>query len=158
MLTPSSAYDAAVTQESNKTEPDLSYLPNLRPAISIMHLMITCIHTVLIPLASSNTTVRREMEKTTNLAINRMEEKTNNVIQRTIDVILNWVSKLLAGQKKSDFRPKDVAVEGGGVWLEMLQTPVSRYPLLAIPLKKRISLGPNSVKLIDLPLRLRFPN
>ncbi|KAH0536967.1 hypothetical protein FGG08_006195 [Glutinoglossum americanum] len=117
------ACDAAATQETSKTEPDLSYLPHLRPAISIMHLMITCIHTVLVPLASSNTTVRREMEKTTNLAINRMEEKTNNVIQRTIDVVLNWVSKLLAGQKKSDFRPKDVAVEVGSVWLEMLQTP-----------------------------------
>ena len=111
-----------MTQENSKIEPDLSYLPNLRPAIGVMHLMITCIHTVLIPLASSNTTVRREMEKATNLAINRMEEKANNVIQRTIDVATNWVGKLLAAQKKSDFRPKDV--EGGGVWLEMPQTTV----------------------------------
>ncbi|KAI9761126.1 MAG: Exocyst complex component 5 [Geoglossum simile] len=115
------AYDAAVTQETSKTEPDLSYFPNLRPAINIMHLMITCIHTVLIPLASSNTTVRREMDKATNLAITRMEEKANSVIQRTIDVTMNWVGKLLAVQKKSDFRPKDI--EGGGVWLEMPQTP-----------------------------------
>jgi exocyst complex component 5 len=89
--------------------------------------MIMCINTVLIPLAASNLTVRREMEKTTNLAVNRMEEKTNNVMQRTIDVILVYVGKLLAAQKKSDFRPKDDGVAG---WLEMLQTPVSFTRLL----------------------------
>ncbi|KAI9878429.1 MAG: Exocyst complex component 5 [Pleopsidium flavum] len=115
--------DFAVFQESAKNEPDLSYLPNLRPAISIMHLMIACIHTVLIPLAASNLTIRRDMEKTTNIAVNRMEEKVNSVMQRTIDVALAWVSKLLANQKKSDFRPRDDALSGGGSWLEMLQTP-----------------------------------
>lgn len=121
----SSANDFVVSQEAAKNEPDLSYLPNLRPAISIMHLMIACINTVLIPLAASNITIRRDMEKTTNIAVNRMEEKVNSIMQRTIDVALAWVSKLLANQKKSDFRPRDDALSGGGSWLEMLQTPVS---------------------------------
>ncbi|KAI9847403.1 MAG: Exocyst complex component 5 [Sclerophora amabilis] len=114
------AADFASNQENSKTEPDLSYLPNLRAAITIMHLMITFINTVLIPLAASNLTVRREMEKTTALAVNRMEDKTNLVMQRTIDVVVTWISKLLAGQKRTDFRPKE-----GGVDIATLQTPVS---------------------------------
>jgi len=88
----------------------------------MMHLMLTCINTVLIPLAASYITVRREMEKTTNLAINQMEDKVNLLMQKTIDVTLTWVGKVLATQKRTDFRPKEEA--GGGSWLELLQTPV----------------------------------
>jgi hypothetical protein len=76
-------------------------------------------------LAASNITIRRDMEKTTNIAVNRMEEKVNSIMQRTIDVALAWVSKLLANQKKERFQTRDDALSGGGSWLEMLQTPVS---------------------------------
>lgn len=117
------ALEAATSQESTKTEPDFSYLPNIRAAISITHLMITCINTVLIPLAAGSITIKRDMEKLTNIAVNRIEDKINAIEQKTVDVVLAWVGKLLAGQKKNDFRPK----EGDGTeWLEMLQTPVSR--------------------------------
>lgn len=88
----------------------------------MMHLLVTCINTVLIPLAASNITVRREMEKTTNLAMSHMEDKINALMQRTIDVAIFWVTKLLTSQKRTDFRPKDDGV-GAGSWLELLQTP-----------------------------------
>ena len=120
-----SANDVAAAQENTKNEPDLSYLDNLHTAVTIMHLMATCINTVLIPLASAQITVRREMEKTTTLALNGMEDKVNALMQRTIDVVLTWVGRLLAGQKKTDFRPRDDAVSAGNSWLEQLQTPVS---------------------------------
>lgn len=103
-------------------------MPGLYAAITIMHLMITCINNVLIPLAASNITIRRSMEHTTSSAVSRMEDKVNSIMQRTIDVALNWVSKLLLGQKKSDFRPRDDALGDGGSWLEMLQTPVCYHP------------------------------
>ena len=90
--------------------------------------MITYIKTVLIPLAASNITIRREMEKTTALATARLEDKINTIMQRTIDVAIAWITKLLAAQKKSDFRPRDDALSGGGAWLEMLQTPVRPFP------------------------------
>lgn len=86
--------------------------------------MSTCIKTVLIPLASANVTIKREMEKTANLAMDRMEEKINTIMQRSIDVVLTWVAKLLARQLKTDFRPRDDAL-GESAWLEQLQTPVS---------------------------------
>ena len=89
-----------------------------------MHLMITCIRTMLVPLASSNISIRREIEKLTTLTMNRMEEKVNSIIQRTVDLALAWVAKLLATQKKNDFRPRDDGPGGGGAWQEMLQTPV----------------------------------
>ncbi|MCJ1352339.1 MAG: Exocyst complex component 5 [Icmadophila ericetorum] len=134
------ALDAATAQESSKSEPDLTYLSNLHSAITIMHLMATCINTVLIPLAASHITVRREMEKITAAAMHKLEDKVNMILQRTIDVAISWVSKLLSQQKKNDFRPKDDGISGQGTggttaggtgpgstgapsWLESLQTP-----------------------------------
>ena len=89
-----------------------------------MNLMNTCIRFVLIPLASANVTIRRDMEKNATFALDRIEEKVNNIMQRSIDVAITWVTKLLARQNKSDFRPRDDALGGGGSWLEQLQTPV----------------------------------
>lgn len=114
--------DAAASQESAKAEPDFSYLASIRAAVSITHLMMTCIDTVLIPLAANSITTRREMEKKTNLTVNRIEDKINAIEQKTIDVVLAWVNKLLGGQKKNDFRPRE---GDSSAWLEMLQTPVS---------------------------------
>jgi exocyst complex component 5 len=114
--------DAAAAAEASKREPDLSYLPHLRTAISIMHLMIACINTVLVPLAASSMTVRREMEKSTTLAISRIEEQINTIEQRSVDAVLNWVSRLLSNQNRNDYRPRDDASDDS---LMQLQTPVS---------------------------------
>ncbi|KAL3456670.1 exocyst complex component Sec10-like protein [Aspergillus heterothallicus] len=115
------ALEAAIAQESGKTEPDFSsYLPAVRDSISIANLMVMCINTLLIPLAAGSVTVRREMEKRTNLATARLEDKINTTEQKIIDITLMWVNKILSGQKKNDFRPK----EGDSTaWLEKLQTP-----------------------------------
>ena len=57
----------------------------------------------------------------------RMEDKVNALLQRSVDVVLVWIARILATQKKSDFRPRDDALGtaggGAGAWLEMLQTP-----------------------------------
>ena len=55
----------------------------------------------------------------------KMEEKVNNIMQRSIDVVVTWVTKLLQRQIKTDFRPRDDALGGSSAWLEQLQTPVS---------------------------------
>ncbi|KAF4466627.1 exocyst complex component sec10 [Fusarium albosuccineum] len=105
------ALDAALDQvsvlEHSKTEPDLSYLPAIQPAVTITSLMDRFITIVLIRLAESNTTVRRSMEAQKKVAIDNIEKKTNNVIKGTIDVVANWVTKSLTSQKKQDFRPRD---------------------------------------------------
>lgn len=100
-----------------------------------MNLINTCIRTVLIPLASANVMIRRDMEKIANLALDRMEEKVNNIMQRSIDVVINWTTKLLARQNKSDFRPRDEASGGGSTWLEQLQTPVCLVSSIASPIQ-----------------------
>ncbi|KAH6717841.1 exocyst complex component Sec10-like protein [Leptodontidium sp. 2 PMI_412] len=115
------AADQATAQESTKAEPDLAYLPSLQPAITITNIMSRFINTVLIRLAESNTTVRRGMEIQTKAGVERIESKTNNIIRSTVTVVLNWVTKLLANQKKMDFRPKDSDLDGGR-YLEMLQS------------------------------------
>ena len=117
------ASEAAASQDNSRNEPDLSYLENLNGAITILHLMATFINTVLIPLAASNTLVRREMERHTSNAMGQMEDKVNSIMQRTVDVVLSWVSKLLSNQKKPDYKPKDDTIGGTGTLLE-LNTPV----------------------------------
>ncbi|KAF6813616.1 exocyst complex component Sec10 [Colletotrichum sojae] len=110
------ALDAATTQESAKTEPDLTYLPFIRPAVTITSIMERFITTVLIKLAESNATVRRSMTAQTKSAIDGIERKTNAVMRTSIDVVTNWVARSLAGQRKLDFRPRDAD-------LDSLQTP-----------------------------------
>jgi len=127
VLTESRANDLATSQEGSKNEPDLSYLQNLPSSVTITHLMNTFIRTVLIPLGSTNIIVSRNMDQKTAQAMERMEEKINSIMQRTIDVALTWATKLLARQLKTDYRPKDDTLSGGSAWLEQLQTPVSIY-------------------------------
>lgn len=114
------ALDAAHVQatmlENTKAEPDLSYLPTIRPAVTVSAIMDRFITVVLIRLAESNTTVRKSMEAQKKTATDSIEKKTNAVMKVSIDVITNWTVKSLGGQKKQDFRPKDAE-------LESLQTP-----------------------------------
>jgi hypothetical protein len=114
--------ESATSQESARAEPDFGYLTVVKSIISITNLMVMCIQTLLIPLATPSITVRREMEKKTNAATLRIEDKINAIEQKVIDTALMWISKLLSGQKKNDFRPKE---GDNAAWLEMLHTPVS---------------------------------
>lgn len=100
------ALDSASTAETLKRgEPDLSYLGHLRTAISCMYLMQSCINTLLIPLASSSLTIRRDMEKSLRTAIARMEDTVNSIMQATVDAVLNYVSRTLSTQRRTDFKP-----------------------------------------------------
>ena len=112
------ALERATSQENVKSEPDLSYLPSIRPAVTITSIMSRFTNTVLIRLAEANTTVRRRMEAQAKLGIEAIEKKTNNVMKSTMDVIINWVTKSLAQQKKLDFLPRDELD-----LVESLQTP-----------------------------------
>lgn len=121
------AYESATAQESSKNEPDLSYLLNLRPAIINIHLLATCIQTVLVPLAATNLTTSRNMEKSAATLLGRVEDRLNSILQKTIDVVTAWTAKLLSRQQKTDFRPRDDTLSGAAgessAWLEQLQTP-----------------------------------
>ncbi|KAJ5761850.1 uncharacterized protein N7511_005232 [Penicillium nucicola] len=114
------ALEAATAQESGKAEPDFTYLLSVRTTISITTLMVMCVHAVLLPLSTGSITTRRDMEKRTNQTTSRIEDKVNTIEQKTIDATFAWVSRLLSGQKKNDFRPRE---SDNAAWLEMLQTP-----------------------------------
>lgn len=141
LLTMYRANDVATSQEGSRNEPDLSYLYNLPSAVTITHLMNTFIRTVLIPLGSSNITVSRSMDQRTAQAMERMEEKINSIMQRTVDVALAWVTKLLARQQKTDFRPRDDTLSGGSAWLEQLQTPICASIFTFLSRLQKLSLG-----------------
>ncbi|KAF9736377.1 hypothetical protein PMIN06_009276 [Paraphaeosphaeria minitans] len=101
------ASDHAVSQENMKTPPDLTHLPSIQTLTIILHLLQTTIRTILIPLATPNLTIRREIEKSAHVTMNTLESKLSNVLNITLTATLNWVAKCLAQQKKTDFRPKD---------------------------------------------------
>ena len=103
--------EASVAADSAKREPDLSYLPHLKTAISTIHLLQLSVETVLIPLAASSITMKRHMEKNTRSAVTRMEDQINTIEQRTVDAVLNWTSRLLSNQTRNDFRPRDEALD-----------------------------------------------
>lgn len=102
-----SASDHAASQENLKTPPDLTHLPSLHTLTTILHLLQTTTATILLPLASPNVTVRREIEKTTSVTMATLESKLSNILNLTLTAALNWVSKCLAQQKKTDFRPRE---------------------------------------------------
>ena len=110
---------AYAAEQNAKTEPDTSYIADLRTAISILHLMLTTVKMLLLPLASTNLTIRRDLEKRTSAFTDRMESKIDAVLQRTIDASLAWTARLLTGQKKTDYRPRDDA----NLQLDQLQSP-----------------------------------
>jgi len=97
-----------------KVEPDYIYLEGLRECNEVLHLMAVTIKTVIMPLAASNLTIKRELDKRTDTFIDKMESKFDVIINKTIDAARNWTSKLLSNQKKSDFRIE-----------EHMQTPTS---------------------------------
>lgn len=125
------AAESASSAENAKREPDTSYLGNLRMAIHITHLVQSCINTLLIPLAASSLTTRREMEKNTRTAIVRVEDQINTIEQQTVDAILNWTSRLLTNQARTDFRPR---ADTEALSLEQAQTPTcdSVYKFLSV--------------------------
>ncbi|KAF2724422.1 exocyst complex component Sec10 [Polychaeton citri CBS 116435] len=110
--------NALAAEQTTKQEPDLSYVNDLRASISVLHLMLTTIQMLLLPLAASNVTIRRDLEKQTAQFVDRMEGKVDIVLRRTIDAALTWTGRLLQGQKKTDFRPRDDAT----LQLDQLQT------------------------------------
>ncbi|KAF2099894.1 exocyst complex component Sec10 [Rhizodiscina lignyota] len=112
--------EVALAQESARNEPDLSYLPPLRNAISILHILQTSITTMLIPLAKPNLTIRREIDKATAASLSALETKISIILNRALDAALAWTAKLLQSQKKTDFRPRE---EDLGKMVETLQTP-----------------------------------
>ncbi|KAF2705249.1 exocyst complex component Sec10 [Pleomassaria siparia CBS 279.74] len=101
------ASDHAASQETLKTPPDLTHLPALHTLTTILHLLQQTTTTILLPLCTPNLTIRREIEKATSSALTTLESKLSNTLNLTITATLNWVTKCLQQQKKTDFRPKD---------------------------------------------------
>lgn len=154
------ALDAAIdnasqAEMSSKTEPDLSYITDLRAAISVLHLVQTTCTLLLLPLAATNRSIHRDLTKISEQYVEKMESKIDTILQKTLDAALNWTSKLLATQKKTDFRPKDE----GALQLDQLQTATcqSVYAFLS-RLHSRLSgtLSGRVLESVSLELALGF--
>jgi hypothetical protein len=52
-------------------------------------------------------TIRRDIDKAVSGTMLTLESKLSNILNLTLTATLNWVSKCLAQQRKTDFRPRD---------------------------------------------------
>jgi exocyst complex component 5 len=87
----------------------MMHLSSLHSITTILHLLQQTTTTILLPLCTPNLTIRREIEKASSSRLLTLESKLSNILNLTITAALNWVSRCLAQQKKTDFRPKDDA-------------------------------------------------
>ncbi|PVH93571.1 exocyst complex component Sec10 [Periconia macrospinosa] len=101
------ASEHAASQENSKTPPDLTHLPALSTITTILHLLQTTTSTILVPLATPNLTIRREIEKQISSTLSTLESKLSSVLNTTLTAALNHVTTLLKQQKKTDYRPKE---------------------------------------------------
>ncbi|WOO82794.1 Exocyst complex component sec10 [Vanrija pseudolonga] len=98
---------ARLEQQESKTEPDLTTLTVLHPVDLVCHLFQRYASTALIPLTGPTTAVRREITAFNQHNVMHIEGKTNEIIQKAIDLIVSWLSTLLQKQRKTDYKPKD---------------------------------------------------
>lgn len=94
-------------QQDSKSEVDFGFLTSLRPITSVMFLVFASVETALMPLSMSSLTARRDMTTVSSREQSWLEEKTNKVLQNTLDLVLAHVNTILSRQKRNDFRPKD---------------------------------------------------
>ncbi|KTW26572.1 exocyst subunit SEC10 [Pneumocystis jirovecii RU7] len=90
-----------------KSEPELKYFDELKQMTIIIHLFSTYLNTIVLPVVSFSLTLRRDILISANNSISEVENKINLIIEKSVEIILNWVSVLLGKQKKNDFKPKD---------------------------------------------------
>ena len=75
-----------------KSEPNLNALGTIRFVDLICHFWQQYINTVLLPLASSSVTTRREMVLFNNQTVTRLETGTNNVLQKMTDCVFSLLA------------------------------------------------------------------
>lgn len=90
-----------------RIEPEFLCFPGIRDATAISRLLYSYVDTVLIPLAGTNLSIRREMLQRQQSNTKRLDGKINALVQRTIDAVLNWFQSILSRQKKADYKPRE---------------------------------------------------
>ncbi|KAG5439852.1 hypothetical protein PCANB_000134 [Pneumocystis canis] len=90
-----------------KNEPELKYFEEIKQITIIIHLLSTYFNAIILPVVSFSLTLRRDVLISINNNISKIENKISLIIEKSLDMILNWISVLLSKQKKNDFKPKD---------------------------------------------------
>ncbi|EMR11691.1 hypothetical protein PNEG_00127 [Pneumocystis murina B123] len=90
-----------------KSEPEIKYFEELKEMTIIVNLLSTYFNIIILPIVSFSLTLKRDVIISTNSNILKIENKIDLIIQKSVDVILNWINVLLSKQKKNDFKPRD---------------------------------------------------
>ncbi|TIA77982.1 hypothetical protein E3P92_03717 [Wallemia ichthyophaga] len=94
--------------ESSKYDVPFESLEICSPADLITQLWQRYAATTIIPLTNNGAIgMKRELAVFANNTINRLEVKLNTILQKLMDVTINYLGSCLQKQRKGDFRPKD---------------------------------------------------
>lgn len=110
------ALDDAInsTGQESKYEVNLSYLKVIDKTSMAVQLLSTFVKTALFSMVNGNSSVEKQMIVTLNSYVTRTEEKSNTILNGTVDLALTRIAHILAKQKKKQFLPRDEAVYGIG--------------------------------------------
>jgi hypothetical protein len=114
------ALDELIAADS-KVEPSLQCFSGIRKGASIARLVFTYVTTVILPLAGSNLSVRRDTTVRITNNTNRINGKINALVQRNVDAVLQWTTTLLSRQQKRDYKAREEDIN-----LSTLQTPTNQ--------------------------------
>ncbi|KAL1919421.1 uncharacterized protein VTP21DRAFT_2114 [Calcarisporiella thermophila] len=90
-----------------KTEPEFRGMLVVNRTNDVLRLLQSHFKAAILPLVIASPITHREVVKDKNELMSKIEDKANQVVQKTIDAITAHLSFLLSKQKKNDFRPKD---------------------------------------------------
>lgn len=111
------ALDDAVnsTAQETKNEVSLNYLKVICKTSTAVHLLSTFVKTVLFSMVSgSSSSAQKGMITTLNNYVVRTEEKSNSILNGTVDLVLTRTAHILAKQKKKQFLPREDTSYGVG--------------------------------------------
>ncbi|KAL4211157.1 exocyst complex component Sec10 [Rhizopus microsporus] len=95
---------------NRRDQPDLSCFSAVKSAADIMHLMQKHFESAILPLVITVPSSHRDILALKNAFMASVEQKINNILQKSIEGTMFWLGEILSRQKKNDFRPKDEEV------------------------------------------------
>lgn len=96
-----------LSQSDSKMEPNLKGIEVVSIVSKMFHLFQKHFITHILPTVSTAASHREAIAKKNQVYL-EVEEKLNSILQTTIEMVIGWLEKMLAKQKKTDYRPKDV--------------------------------------------------
>lgn len=90
-----------------KVQPPFKYFEVIQGASSIVHLLQKNFQNLVLPCIVDNQPAYRQCMIIKNHTFMILENLINSLLQKFVSSLVNWLSKILARQKKTDYKLKE---------------------------------------------------